>query len=190
MRPLRNLLDDLISGDDRRAQAAAQQFAEFDETALEPVLDLARTGDPDERWWAVCALVRSPHPRTDQLVPFLNDPEPAVRQAVILGLADRTDPALVEALIKALADENALVSRLAANALTGIGVAAVPALITAMESPPMRARIMALRALAEIKDHRAIPTMMKVMREDSALLQHWAKEGLERLGLDMVYIKP
>jgi hypothetical protein len=32
--------------------------------------------------------------------------------------------------------------------------------------------------------------MMKVMQEDSALLGHWAKEGLERLGLDMVYIKP
>jgi hypothetical protein len=28
------------------------------------------------------------------------------------------------------------------------------------------------------------------MQEDSALLQHWAQEGLERLGLDMVYIKP
>jgi hypothetical protein len=47
-----------------------------------------------------------------------------------------------------------------------------------------------LRALAEIKDHRAIPVMMKVMEEDSALLQHWAKEGLDRLGLDMVYMKP
>jgi len=32
--------------------------------------------------------------------------------------------------------------------------------------------------------------MMQVMDEDSALLQHWAKEGLERLGLDMVYMKP
>ena len=52
------------------------------------------------------------------------------------------------------------------------------------------ARILALRALAELRDHRAIPVMMQVMEEDSVLLQHWAKEGLERLGLDMVYIKP
>ena len=36
----------------------------------------------------------------------------------------------------------------------------------------------------------AIPVMMQVMQEDSALLQHWAQEGLERLGLDMVYMKP
>jgi hypothetical protein len=47
-----------------------------------------------------------------------------------------------------------------------------------------------LWALAEIRDHRAIPVMMQVMQEDSALLQHWAQEGPERLGLDMVYIKP
>jgi hypothetical protein len=32
--------------------------------------------------------------------------------------------------------------------------------------------------------------MMQVMEEESVLLQHWAREGLERLGLDMVYIKP
>jgi len=28
------------------------------------------------------------------------------------------------------------------------------------------------------------------MDEESALLQYWASEGLERLGLNMVYIKP
>jgi HEAT repeat protein len=83
-----------------------------------------------------------------------------------------------------------MVSSLAANALVKIGSAAVPSLIEAVTSGKQSARIHALRALAEIKDHRAIPIMMKVMQEDSALLQHWAKEGLDRLGLDMVYIKP
>jgi HEAT repeat protein len=90
------------------------------------------------------------------------------------------------------------------NALVKIGKSAVPSLIDVVKgSPdgsslvhrvegtaPQSARIHALRALAELRDHRAIPVMMKVMEEDSALLQHWAKEGLDRLGLDMVYIKP
>ena len=76
------------------------------------------------------------------------------------------------------------------------GSPAVPALIEAVEPPSgdgassQSQRIHALRSLAEIRDHRAIPVMMQVMQEDSALLQHWAQEGLERLGLDMVYIKP
>jgi len=83
-----------------------------------------------------------------------------------------------------------MVGTLAANALARIGGAAVPSLIEVVKSSPQTARIQALRALAEIRDHRAIPVMMQVMGEESALLQHWAKEGLERLGLNMVYIKP
>jgi HEAT repeat protein len=83
-----------------------------------------------------------------------------------------------------------MVSSLAVNALVKIGKPAVPALIDVAKAGLRSARIHALRALAEIRDHRAIPVMMKVMEEDSALLQHWAKEGLDRLGLDMVYIKP
>ena len=54
----------------------------------------------------------------------------------------------------------------------------------------IRTRIFALRALSEICDHRAIPIMMKSLSEESALLQYWAQEGLNRLGLNMVYIKP
>jgi hypothetical protein len=47
-----------------------------------------------------------------------------------------------------------------------------------------------LRALSQICDHRAIPVMMKSLSEESALLQYWAQEGLNRLGLNMIYIKP
>ena len=78
----------------------------------------------------------------------------------------------------------------AVHALVKTGGAAVPSLIEAVKSGAQPQRIHALRAPAEIRDHRAIPVMMQVMQEDSALLQHWAQEGLERLGLDIVYIKP
>ncbi len=83
-----------------------------------------------------------------------------------------------------------MVGSLAVNALIKIGSVTVPSLIEAVKSGPQAQRIHALRALAEIRDHRAILVMMQVMQEDSALLQHWAQEGLEQLGLDMVYIKP
>ena len=76
------------------------------------------------------------------------------------------------------------------NALVKIGKVAVPSLIEVATRASLSTRIHVLRALAEIRDPRAIPVMMQVMEEDSVLLQHWAKEGLERLGLDMVYIKP
>jgi len=187
---LERLLDDLISGDEARAEAAIPQLIEMDAAAIPALLDLAKSSDVDARWWALRALASTPHSRTEWLVPFLNDPAPEVRQCAALGLAIKPDESATESLIHALSDEDSMVGSLAANALIKIGSAAVPSLIEAVKRGPQAQRIHALRALAEIRDHRAIPVMMQVMQEDSALLQHWAQEGLERLGLDMVYIKP
>jgi phycocyanobilin lyase beta subunit len=120
----------------------------------------------------------------------LNDPAREVRQCAALGLALKADAEAIQPLVRALSDEDSMVASLSVNALVKIGKPAVPALLETMSSASQSARIHALRTLAEIRDHRAIPVMMKVMEEDSALLQHWAKEGLDRLGLDMVYIKP
>jgi HEAT repeat protein len=155
----------------------------------------------DHRWWALRVLAQSPQAKAEWLVPFLNDPAREVRQCAALGLAIKPDESATQSLVQALSDEDSMVSSLAVNALVKIGKAAVPALVDVVKHRPdeqsreeghasQSARIHALRALAEIRDHRAIPVMMKVMEEDSALLQHWAKEGLDRLGLDMVYIKP
>jgi len=187
---LQDLLDDLTSGDEPRAEAAVPALIGLGEEAIPALLDLTHSSDVDSRWWALRVLAQSPHSRTEWLIPFLNDPAAEVRQCAALGLATKPDESAIQPLIRALSDEDPMVGSLAANALVKIGSAAVPSLIEVVTSAAQSARIHALRALAEIHDQRAIPVMMKVMEEDSALLQHWAKEGLERLGLDMVYIKP
>jgi HEAT repeat protein len=195
--PLRNnvsslsdLLNDLISGDETRAEEAVSLLVGLGEEALPALLDLTHSSDADQRWWGLRVLAQSPHSPAGWLIPFLNDPAPEVRQCAALGLAARPDAAAIQPLIRALSDEDRMVGNLAANALARIGSAAVPSLIEAVKRASQSARIHALRALAEIRDPRAIPVMMQVMGEDSALLQHWAKVGLEGLGLDMVYIKP
>lgn len=198
MKTLENLLDDLTSGDEARAEGAVTPLVALGEDAVPALLDLTRSPDVDSRWWALRVLACSPHLQTGWLVPFLNDPAPEVRQCAALGLAGKPDGSAVEPLIRALSDEDSMVASLAANALVQTGNAAVPSLIETVKRRPeplegngsQIQRVHALRALAEIRDHRAIPVMMNVMQEDSALLQHWAQEGLERLGLDMVYIKP
>lgn len=197
MSSLQQLLDDLVSGNEDRAEAAIPHLIERGDSALPALLDLTRSPDVDTRWWALRVLASTPQARTEWLVPFLNDPAPEVRQCAALGLGGRPDESAVESLVRALGDEDSMVGSLAGNALVRIGPAAVPSLIEAVKrrpaaegNEPRSRRIRALRALAEIRDHRAIPVMMQVMEEDSALLQHWAQEGLERLGLDMVYIKP
>jgi len=203
--PLRNnvpslpeLLNDLISGDETRAEEAVSLLVGLGEAAVPPLLDLTHSSDADQRWWGLRVLAQSPSPsgtsrRTEWLVPFLSDPSPEVRQCAALGLAASPDDGAIQPLIRALSDQDSLVGTLAVNALVKNGSAAVPALIEVVKNASWGSgatRIHALRALAEIRDQRAIPVMMQVMGEDSALLQHWAKEGLERLGLNMVYIKP
>jgi HEAT repeat protein len=193
---LERLLEDLTSGDEARAEAAVTPLLDVGEEAIPALLELTRSPDVDSRWWGLRVLAASPDLRTEWLVPFLNDPAPEVRQCAALGLAGKPDESAVETLVRALNDEDSMVATLAANALVKTGSPAVPSLIEAVKRPPVEGtgsqsqRIHALRALAEIRDHRAIPVMMQVMQEDSALLQHWAQEGLERLGLDMIYIKP
>jgi HEAT repeat protein len=198
---LDELLEDLTSGDEERAEGAVQPLTELGGQAIPSLLDLTHSPEVDSRWWAIRTLAQSPHCPTEWLVPFLeNDPAPEVRQCAALGLAVKADESAVQSLIQALSDADSMVGSLAMTALVRIGSAAVPSLIETVKRRPatygsaegniQSARIFALRALAEIKDHRAIPIMMKVMDEDSSLLQHWAQEGLERLGLDMIYIKP
>ena len=144
----------------------------------------------DARWWALRTLAQSPLARTEWLVPFLDDSAPEIRQCAALGLANKPDESAIPQLVHALSDEDTLVGNLAVKALVNIGKPTVPLLNEKVKSGQQSARILALRALVEIRDPRAIPVMMQVMGENSALLQHWAKEGLERLGLDMVYMKP
>lgn len=183
-------MHDLTGNDETRAEEAAQRLIGMGEDAIPALLDLSRSTNADSRWWAIRTLSQSPHCRPEWLIPFLlTDPAPEVRQCAALGLAGVVDENNVSPLVNALRDSDTMVITLAANALVKLGATAVPALIETVKGDKQSARIQALRALAEIKDHRAIPIMMQVMNEDSVLLQHWAKIGLDRLGLDMVYIK-
>ncbi len=190
MSTLQDLLDALTGGDEALAEAAVPLLLDLDADAIPALLDLTRSTNVDTRWWALRVLASSPHSQTEWLLPFLNDPAPEVRQCAALGLAIKAGESAIQPLVHALGDKDSMVASLAMNALVKIGSAAVPPLIELVKSASQTERIYALHALAEIKDHRAIPIMMNVMQEDSALLQHWAQEGLERLGLDMVYIKP
>lgn len=189
---LKDLIDDLASGDETRAEQAVVALIVLGQEAIPALLDLTRASNVDSRWWAVRTLAQSPHVSPERLIQLLlTDPAPEVRQCAALGLAAKPHESAISPLVQALSDADSMTGNLAANTLIQVGGDAVPALIQCVKDESSQsARVLALRALAEIRDHRAIPVMMQVMEENSALLQHWAKEGLERLGLDMVYIRP
>jgi HEAT repeat protein len=187
---LDELLADLTSGDETRAENAVSGLIELGEEALPALRDLLTSMDADHRWWAVRTLAQTPQAQTQWLLPLLDDSSPEVRQAAALGLCSHPDETAINPLILALSDADMMVSDLARNALVVIGKPAIPSLLEVPNESPQRARINAIRAVAEIGDYSAIPTLMTALEDDSVIMQHWAEEGLERLGLDMMYLKP
>lgn len=191
MNDLESLLGDLLSGDEIRAEGAVAGLIALDELARPVLLDASHSATDDGRWWIVRALAELPSIRTVDLVPFLEDPAPEVRQAAALGLGAHPSEAAIPSLVRALRDPDSMTAALAANALGKVGPASTPALLEVLTGDaPQTVRVLVMRTLAELKDHRAIRVMLKALDEDSALVQHWAREGLERLGLDMVFMKP
>ena len=187
---LNGLLADLTSGDEARAEAAVPEIVALGEEAFPSLHTLMESNDSDIRWWAVRTLSQNLNPPTAWLLQALQDPAPEVRQCAALGLCSHPSDESIPSLIVALADADTMVSNLATNALVAIGAEAVPFLLESLKTSPQAARINAMRALADIRDYRAVQAMMSALEEDSMLMQHWAEEGLERLGLNMVYLDP
>jgi HEAT repeat protein len=191
MADLEVYLDALSSGDDAQAEYAARQIATHGEAAL-PVLQMLLTDPrPDTRWWAVRSLASLQ--RVDvvpQLVQALADPDPDIRQCAARGLQERPDERAVPALIASLQDGDSLVVRIAANALVASGSMAVPALLQAARDGSQKSQMEAMRALALIGDQRSIPLLFEALDSDSMLMEYWANEGLERMGVGMIFYKP
>jgi HEAT repeat protein len=182
------LLDELFSGDDARAAAAARQVGEGELPAL---LEALQQPDPDRRWWATCALAHVPGAvPTETLIRLAADADPNVRAAALHGLGQRDTPDVIAPLLFSLTDPSEYLTRLAADALIRVGAPAVPGLARALEQDAQpRVRANAARALALIGDTAAIPALFKALEDESALVQTWAEEGLERMGVGQVYFR-
>lgn len=193
-RSVETLLAALSSGDEAAAEAAASELAalppEQQAIALEALQRLLHVSEADARWWAARALAALPHAETiPLLLQALEDEDAAVRQCAALGLRQRPDPGAVAGLTRALDDPDPLTRRLAGEALQAIGSAAVPALLAVMQNGAHAARLEAARALAGIADTRAIPALFDAL-DGSALLEYWANEGLEKMGVGMCFFIP
>jgi HEAT repeat protein len=190
MSELPRLLADLTSGDDDLAERAVSQLIVLDKEAIPDLLIMRGKENEDVRWWAFCALAQMPGADATWFIPGLQDPSGAVRESAAMALCLHPHPSVAPRLIATLDDPDRMVATLATNALIGIGKDATPELLSVMENGTQAARIEAARALSEIRDPRAIPVFMKVLENDSVLVRYWAEQGLENLGVGMVYFKP
>jgi len=188
-------LSDLVTkllADDDTARQATEELAAQGSASLTAIQSLLAHEQADVRWWAVrtCVIIQDNVDIAPLLIQALQDPDPAVRQCAALGLQQRPDDRAVTALIAALSDPDSLVARLAANALAATGQAAVPELINLVENSSSKVRLEAVRALALTGDTRSIPTLFNALESDSSLMEYWANEGLDRMGVGMVFFKP
>lgn len=188
---LSSIASNFASGSDLVADQTARELAELGSQNLEVYQQLLDDGRPDVRWWAVRSLAEIESPDvTPQLIRALDDADIAVCQCAALALQQQSDARAIPALIQVLNASDQLLRRLAGDALIAAGGDAVPALLEVMQDSPKKARIEAARALALIGDTRAIPELFKALDDESALMEHWAGEGLEKMGVGMVFFSP
>ncbi len=192
MSTLASLLAELQSGDGERAEAAAAALPAHAEAGLAALVPLLQDSDPETRWWAVRSLAVFLQPAAGELLTnALADGDGSVQQCAALALSQRPHPDAVPALVELLASDDGLLSRLAGDALVAQAAAAVEPLVAAVQSSAsLSARVEAARALALIGDTRAIPALFALLDSGSAMLEHWASEGLQKMGVGMSFFKP
>lgn len=191
MTDLAYYLAEFTCGSEQRADAAALQLAHSkgEQTPVFRAL-LAHPGS-EARWWAVRALAESEDPQVLKFLPVaLNDPDATVSQCAALALRQRPDPDAIPVLAEMLGSRDALLARLAGDALAATGKTAVPALQEVMASGSQAQRLQAVRVLALVGDQSTIPLLFEALDDPSPWIEYWANEGLERMGVGMTFFVP
>ena len=188
------LLTDLASGDDDRAEAAVWALGRLDEDVLPDIRELLSSPSVDCRWWATRALSEIGSPAAiaaliDQCAD--SDPDPDVRACAIyaLGTLDGQAASAIPALIGRLADPSVYVGQLAADSLARIGPAATPHLVLTLKEGAPSVRGRAARALARIADRESVPALIAALDDENPIVEYYADIALQKMGVGTVLLK-
>jgi len=176
------LFAELRGGDEPLAESAAERIAAEGDRVLPELIRMMDDERVEERWWAVRIAAAMDHPQALTLIrKGLGDSSEDVRQCAALAVRQQPHPEAISELSLLLDSGDPLTRRLEA---------ALPALLDVLENGITRARVEAARALAKIGDKRAISSLYRLLDEESALLTYWAEEGLDAMGVGMIFFKP
>jgi HEAT repeat protein/beta-lactamase regulating signal transducer with metallopeptidase domain len=122
-------------------------------------------------------------PKTiDALIGALNDPDPDVRETVVMTLGRMRDPKVVTALLPLLQDSSASVREHAVFALARSGDPRATAAVSAMiddASPEVREQ--AVHLLGRSRNRDAVPVLVKALKDSSEDVREQAAFGLGQL---------
>ena len=185
------LISQLSCGEDEQAEQALSHLADRGPEVVAALEERLSYPEAEVRWWAVRALAEVQDERVPELlVQALADPDKGVRWCAGLALRMHPSSQASLALVGMLAESDALTRRLAGDALVAIGSQVVPQLLESMQHGEQQVRLEAVRALGRIGDQRTIPALIEALDDNSALIEYWASEGLEKMGVGMVFFRP
>jgi hypothetical protein len=116
------------------------------------------------------------------LIEALSDPVPAVRIQAAKALGHVGDASAVPALLHALRGADEQMGSQIFSALVNLGHTAVPALINESASNSAWIRWHCVRALSEICDQRALPVLVRALRDSDHSVAWMGAKGLVRFG--------
>jgi HEAT repeat protein len=160
---------------------AAWAVARYGGPAVEPLLPQLTDTDPTIRLRTAHALGKIGHPdATDPLINALTlpDPEPLVRQKIILALAQLGERHAIIQIIHMLDDEDADVRAAAMDALVQFGKPAAWPLIKTLQESFTQVRQLAAGVLAQIGDPRAVEPLIYALYDSAPEVRLAAIEAL------------
>ena len=125
----------------------------------------------------------------ERRVPAIPAPAPpygdAVRSWAVMGLSRFKEPEVVEAVARALADEqrNRSIGTTLARALSDIGGPdVIPSLISALASSDFNLVIQAIMRLRDLKATAAVPRLVDLLQHSNPTVRSYASSALRQLG--------
>lgn len=148
-------------------------------------------GDDETRWWACCALASFDSAEAkDLLASCLDSNDLAIQLCAAKGLQITPSVSALARLIQLLFHDDALLRRLAGDALASLEFEASAELIKVLDSQDDYARIEAARALSIIQDPASINALFGQINDSSSVVNYWAEEALNAMGLGMRFFAP
>ena len=127
---------------------------------------------------AICALELKGDEAIDPLISALSNRKKNIRLHAANLLGAIGDEKAIKPLILTLSDNNKLVRREASTAFSRMGPAAVDPLIEVLDDPDWRVRGAAAWALGNLNDEKAIPSLEKLLDDESGYVKSGAQSAI------------
>jgi len=154
-----------------------------DERALSPLVKLFSHPDWKVRSVVAFALGRIGDKRaTPVLLSALRDSVDLVRKSAAVGLGEINDERAISSLLRGLSDPFYAVRYAAAQALANLGGSVLDSLLTILQRPPGEGRYLAIQAIGEIGEKRALASLVPLLRAEDWATRAFAAQAIGEIG--------